>query len=76
LLPSNTPIRQLYPVLEAVVRDSTAEKRNDQVVKNLLKSENREVRYSKFKIEILAGKLRKTDARAIDHGEKQSGTYK
>ncbi|PRP83726.1 hypothetical protein PROFUN_09058 [Planoprotostelium fungivorum] len=44
LLPPTTPIRQLYPVLEAVVRDSTTEKRNDQVVKNLLKSENRETR--------------------------------
>ncbi|EGC34554.1 hypothetical protein DICPUDRAFT_153214 [Dictyostelium purpureum] len=40
LLPLNTPIEKLYPFFEAVIRDNTKTKRDNQVVKNLFKSEN------------------------------------
>lgn len=44
LFPKETPVNQLFPVLEAVMRDRNTEKRNEMVAKNLLKSENLEVR--------------------------------
>ncbi|KAK5582711.1 hypothetical protein RB653_004296 [Dictyostelium firmibasis] len=40
LLPLNTPIDQLYPFFESVIRDNTKTKRDNQIVKNLFKSEN------------------------------------
>jgi hypothetical protein len=43
LLPANTPISQLFPVFEAALRNNSKNRRNNQVVKNLLKSENLQV---------------------------------
>eukprot|EP01113_Clastostelium_recurvatum_P023907 TRINITY_DN2852_c0_g1_i2.p1 TRINITY_DN2852_c0_g1~~TRINITY_DN2852_c0_g1_i2.p1 ORF type:complete len:622 (+),score=131.51 TRINITY_DN2852_c0_g1_i2:148-1866(+) len=43
LLPSALPIAQLQPFFEAVLRDTTRTKRNNQVVKNLLKSEKQQI---------------------------------
>ncbi len=44
LLPSSTAISQLFPVFEAALRNNSKTRRNNQVVKNLLKSENLQVR--------------------------------
>jgi len=44
LLPSNTPVNKLYPFLESVLRDKDQTQRHNQVVKNLLKAENLQIR--------------------------------
>eukprot|EP01112_Ceratiomyxa_fruticulosa_P013612 TRINITY_DN3831_c0_g1_i1.p1 TRINITY_DN3831_c0_g1~~TRINITY_DN3831_c0_g1_i1.p1 ORF type:complete len:240 (+),score=42.88 TRINITY_DN3831_c0_g1_i1:372-1091(+) len=44
LLPPHIPIAKLHPFFEAVLRDTTKVRRNNQVVKNLLKSENLQIR--------------------------------
>lgn len=44
ILPPETPIAQLYYVFECLIRESNANRRTAQVVKNLLKSENLLVR--------------------------------
>jgi len=44
LLPANIPIKELYPFFESVLRDITKNRRNNQVIKNLLKSENLQIR--------------------------------
>eukprot|EP01114_Cavostelium_apophysatum_P004200 TRINITY_DN1437_c0_g2_i2.p1 TRINITY_DN1437_c0_g2~~TRINITY_DN1437_c0_g2_i2.p1 ORF type:complete len:873 (+),score=238.27 TRINITY_DN1437_c0_g2_i2:146-2764(+) len=44
LLPQNTPIEQLYNVFEAALRDNSKNRRNNQVIKNLLKSENLQIK--------------------------------
>jgi len=44
LLPADIPISQLYPFFEAVLRDVTKNRRNNQVVKNLLKAEHLQIR--------------------------------
>jgi len=44
LLPPNTPVGQLYDLIESVIRNNTKNRRNNQVVKNLLKSESLQVR--------------------------------
>ena len=43
LLPSNTPVTQLFPVFEAALRTNSKNRRNNQVIKSLLKSENLQV---------------------------------
>jgi len=49
LLPSNIAISQLYLFFESVLRDITKNRRNNQVVKNLLKSENLQIREQMIK---------------------------
>lgn len=44
LLPPDTPIQELYGVFESVIRENSKTRRNNQVVKNLLKAENLQVR--------------------------------
>ena len=43
LLPPNTPISQLNLALQSVLRYNSQKRRNNQIVKNLLKSENFQV---------------------------------
>jgi len=44
LLPLNTQVTELYPVFQAVLRDNTSTRRNNQIIKNLLRSENLTIR--------------------------------
>ncbi|KYQ92348.1 tetratricopeptide-like helical domain-containing protein (TPR) [Tieghemostelium lacteum] len=44
LLPTNIPIDQLYPFFESVIRDNTKTKRDNQIVKNLFKSEHYKIK--------------------------------
>jgi len=44
LLPPSTPISNLFTVFEAALRNNSKTRRNNQVVKNLLKSENLQIR--------------------------------
>eukprot|EP01116_Phalansterium_solitarium_P000135 TRINITY_DN10090_c0_g1_i1.p1 TRINITY_DN10090_c0_g1~~TRINITY_DN10090_c0_g1_i1.p1 ORF type:complete len:892 (-),score=174.91 TRINITY_DN10090_c0_g1_i1:69-2744(-) len=43
LFPASVPLKDLYPVLECVLQDNTQARRNGQVLKNLLKSENLQI---------------------------------
>lgn len=43
-MPSDIPISKLLNVFQSVLRDNSKNRRNNQVVKNLLKSENLQVR--------------------------------
>jgi len=44
LMPADTPVRDLEPFFEAVLRENSQQRRHNQIVKNLLKTENLQVR--------------------------------
>mmetsp|Transcript_7714 Transcript_7714/g.10647 ORF Transcript_7714/g.10647 Transcript_7714/m.10647 type:complete len:888 (-) Transcript_7714:2-2665(-) len=44
LLPGNTPIMELFQIFENAIRDNSTTRRNNQIIKNLLRSENFQVR--------------------------------
>ena len=48
LMPDDTSIAELYSFFENVLRDSMETRRNDQVIRNLLKAENLQVREKKL----------------------------
>jgi Vam6/Vps39-like protein vacuolar protein sorting-associated protein 39 len=49
LLPPNTSVHKLYPFFEAMLRDRTEVRHNNQVQKNLLKSETLQIKERLFK---------------------------
>jgi hypothetical protein len=57
LLPPEIALEQLLPFLEAVIRDNTKNRRNNQVVKNLLKTESLQVRFQHMKARSRAVKI-------------------
>jgi len=59
LLPTNIPIDELYPFLEAVIRDNTKTKRDNQIIKNLFKSEH--IKIKEELIHLRSGVIKITD---------------
>ncbi|EFA76752.1 tetratricopeptide-like helical domain-containing protein [Heterostelium album PN500] len=59
LLPLSIPINQLYPFFEAVIRDNTKTKRDNQIIKNLLKAEH--VKIKEELINLRSGVIKITD---------------
>jgi len=72
LLPSTIPISQLYPFFEAVLREMTKTRRNNQVVRNLLKSENFQIREQLIQVRSRVIKI--TEDRSCPVCNKRLGT--
>jgi len=72
LLPPSISIKDLYPFFESVLRDITKNRRNNQVIKNLLKSENLQIREQLIKDRSHVIKI--TDERTCPVCTKRLGT--
>eukprot|EP01133_Synstelium_polycarpum_P011193 gene11193-13048_t len=59
LLPLTIPIQELYPFFEAVIRENTKTKRDNQIIKNLFKAEH--VKIKEELIHLRAGVIKITD---------------
>jgi len=72
ILPASIPIQELYPFFESVLRDITKNRRSNQVIKNLLKSENLQIREQLIKDRSHVIKI--TDERTCPVCTKRLGT--